>query len=261
MKKIIMLFSFLLIFLSAYSQKKPSDTLKIDWKIFHSDTLNSIWQKCNDGDMASCSAYIKLLKHWEDSSKIDEARTIAFWEDKSLLLNQVANAEIHFGKGSPQYDSAKKRYENMPKDYTHEGGAFYCPTCPVIVYLTSISVCFITTGDDKDWNTQVDAQVMQRNHLVAQLICCSGGNPSTRFDRGHNTGALKMVLYELVKKEDLGSTCTFVINTIPVGNDNWEFNAYVHATFSDGTTRDWPLLGIAMNAMHSHLCAQNFPLN
>jgi len=236
----------------AYAQKASYDSTKIDWKTVQNDSMGSLCQRCNDGDLAACNKYITLLKHFKDSTSFDEAQLLAFWEDKSIMLGSLINTEEHEGKNSPHYISKKERWDVMPKRYIDTGHIFHGPP----IFLTKMSCYFHTNGDNKDKDTQLNAIVFQKDHVIAQLICCT----TTEFPAKSYNGTFDMPIQYKTSKEDLMHDCTYQISIRAVGNDNWEFDAFLKATFSDGSTLSWTFLNWELNSKHSDMPLLNFGL-
>jgi hypothetical protein len=125
--------------------------------------------------------------------------------------------------------------------------------------LTKLTYYFQTNNDDKDWNTQVAAQVIYQGHVIAQRFCCSADRIHDHWDDRSLSPVMQLPIAEAITKQQLGNA-TYVIGSMANGNDRWNFDAHLHAEFSDGTKREWSFLGHSLNSRGSARVSNTFSL-
>jgi hypothetical protein len=126
--------------------------------------------------------------------------------------------------------------------------------------LTLVTYQFFTTGADKEWNTQVGAQIVFDGRTVAENFCCNVDKKKDHWQSNTNSPDLEMVIHEHLSKDDFNhSSC--VISSRSNGNDKWEFDLRIHAEFSDHTDENWTILSQSLNSIESHRAINTYPLS
>lgn len=102
------------------------------------------------------------------------------------------------------------------------------------VFVTSIQAVWTTTGDDKDWNTQANMDVIDNNgRTVAHVDCCSADRSGDHWEKPQ-THYAPLVLR--VSGLTLGDLQHGHFNSwrVPVGNDDWDYTASIVVSTSTG---------------------------
>lgn len=98
--------------------------------------------------------------------------------------------------------------------------------------LTKVTITYATTGDDKDWNTQVRDNITCNGLIVAQLNCCDQNQNMDHWN--NNTTTSRDILSpQAVSKASL-SGCTFNFGMVAVGNDTWKVIPTIQMFFDVG---------------------------
>jgi hypothetical protein len=115
---------------------------------------------------------------------------------------------------------------------------FLAPSSRVMAQtVTSMTITFATTSDDKDWNSQVRDRVVLNGQDVATLFCCSSDRKSDHW-LDHTGTSRQMTIISPISKSNLHG-CTFVVGMTAVGRDNWNFIPTLAVTYSDGSKEQW----------------------
>jgi hypothetical protein len=89
-----------------------------------------------------------------------------------------------------------------------------------------------TGGPNKDWNTNIDVQVVATDGTVVAHLSDTEGN----FPYPSNEGPYALALTESTATKDTLIGGSVRIHIDPVGNDDWSFNAFAQLSFSDGSS-------------------------
>jgi hypothetical protein len=105
---------------------------------------------------------------------------------------------------------------------------------------TKITLTFNTTGDDKDWNTEMRASFVCNNITIAQLDCCNQNHSMDHWDNNSTTSRDILNPQPFTKGSLAG--CIYHLGIVAVGNDTWKVIPTVQVFYSDGTsvTQSWP---------------------
>ena len=98
------------------------------------------------------------------------------------------------------------------------------------VVLTTVSVQFDTTTNDKDHDTRLDVRVFNnRGTLIAQKTGITG-----KYE-DHSSNSVVLDLSNNLEKKDVPAG-RIALAIHPNGNDKWEFNYTLEITYSDNST-------------------------
>jgi hypothetical protein len=128
--------------------------------------------------------------------------------------------------------------------------------------LTKMSYSFHTTNEDKDCNTRVGAQVLLNNHAVAERFDFNHDKNADHWGNESDQGPWDLPLSEHPTKGELNQA-VYRISTQAAGgagNDEWHFDAHLHAEFEDGSQRNWTFLKGNLNSTHGSTAVQDFGL-
>jgi Thiol-activated cytolysin len=102
------------------------------------------------------------------------------------------------------------------------------------VNLSSMRVTWVTTGDNKDWNTQPIVDVYDKNgNHVGHIDCCSSDRNSDDWHQGRSE-TRNMQISGSPTNSDLAKG-RFSFSRIPHRNDEWDYNATVEFNYADGS--------------------------
>ncbi len=101
----------------------------------------------------------------------------------------------------------------------------------------TVTMKFVTTSDDKDWNTQVLDRLVVNGVDVATLSCCSADRNGDHWDN-NSTHTAPMQIVQTINKGDLPGQ-TLVLGMLPVGNDRWIFIPTLIVQYDDNSTDEW----------------------
>ena len=99
---------------------------------------------------------------------------------------------------------------------------------------TKVTLTFNTTSDDKDWNSEMRANIVCKGVTVAALDCCNQNHQMDHWDN-NSTTSRDILSPQPFAKGSL-SGCTFNLGIVPVGNDTWNVIPTIQVLYSDGTT-------------------------
>ena len=122
---------------------------------------------------------------------------------------------------------------------------------------TSIIVSFRTTGDDKDWDTQVRDRVVVNGADMATLFCCSADHESDHWIKG-STNARPMTIVQQIQKGSLQGG-TFVLGEVANGHDQWIFIPTLTVNYDDGTKEEWTFQETTLTS-DNNLIEQPYPI-
>jgi hypothetical protein len=105
---------------------------------------------------------------------------------------------------------------------------------PEAIRLTSIKVTWRTTGDNKDWDTQPVISVFDKTgRNIGNLGCCSADRNNDEWNNGRVETRDIPIIVSGLTIEDLSSG-HFSAGRNPNGNDDWDYDANVQFSFSNG---------------------------
>jgi len=126
--------------------------------------------------------------------------------------------------------------------------------------LTKLTYSFHTNDDDKDWDTQVGAQITLNGHLIAERFCCSADRKHDHWNDHSESPVMPLTIIEKITKNQLNGA-SYVVSIQANGSDKWNFDARLHAEFNDGTQRDWTFLTHSLNSRHNQRVSNTFALS
>ena len=97
----------------------------------------------------------------------------------------------------------------------------------------SFNITFATTGDDKDWNTQLRVRLVVNGQDVASLFCCDQDHNIDNW-KDHTTTDRTLILNNKNVTLAQLQNATLVIGMTAKGNDTWIFIPTLRAKFNDG---------------------------
>ena len=115
--------------------------------------------------------------------------------------------------------------------------------------LNPLRFSFHTNGDDKDWDTRIDVQVIYNGYVIGERRCCSV-NGNDHWDNRSESPELNIPLNEGLTKDQL-LNASYQVSIQANGNDKWDFDAWFHADFTEGAPRDWTFLNHSLNSRDS----------
>ena len=128
------------------------------------------------------------------------------------------------------------------------------------VTLSAVKYTFFTTNNDKDWGTQVGAQIIYDSRTVAENFCCNTDHKDDHWKNNTNSPEMEMLVHEHLTKEEFNhSTC--VITARANGNDKWEYDLRIHAEFSDRSEENWTILNQTLNSIESRRVSNTYALS
>jgi hypothetical protein len=125
--------------------------------------------------------------------------------------------------------------------------------------VTSASITFGTTGDDKDFDTQVFARIVYGDHDAAILHCCAADRRGDHWNSGTSEMRPMNIIQRLSKSEM--RHFRLIITSIANGNDRWMFIPTLTVTFSDGTKEQWTLAETTLNSRGSSAASQTYDIS
>jgi len=128
------------------------------------------------------------------------------------------------------------------------------------VTLTSVKYSFYTTNSDKEWDTQVGAQVIFDSRTIAENFCCNIDKKKDRWKPNSDGPQLDMLIHEHLSKFEFNQA-SFVASSRASGNDKWEFDLRIHAEFSDHTEENWTILSQTLNSLEGKRAINTYTLS
>jgi hypothetical protein len=132
--------------------------------------------------------------------------------------------------------------------------------------LTKIEYWFHTTKNDKDWDTEVVANIVYNGRVIAGQSCCGSDHNADHWNNRSNSPRMDMPVAEQVGMKELSEAVYKVgiragrSRFTPNGNDKWEFDGELRATFSDNRHLRWSWQGLALESKNSNFVAEDHPL-
>lgn len=126
--------------------------------------------------------------------------------------------------------------------------------------LTKMSYSFRTTTNDKDWDTRVGAEVVCNGHDVAQRFDFNHDKNADHWGDPSDNGPWELPISEQPTKQTLNE-CQYRVSAEAKCNDRWDFNAMLHADFSDGTQRNWTFLNKTLDSHDCHPVSVTLPMS
>jgi hypothetical protein len=123
---------------------------------------------------------------------------------------------------------------------------------------TKVTLTFNTTSDDKDWNSEMRANIVCNGVTVAALNCC---NQNRQMDNwGNNSTTSRDILSPQPFAKGSLAGCTFNLGIVPVGNDTWVVIPTVEVFYSDGTNETFSFKEQTIAAQSSHYQGVSLPI-
>jgi hypothetical protein len=99
-----------------------------------------------------------------------------------------------------------------------------------------------TGGPNKDFNTNISVSVIDNSGTIVAHLSSTEGN----FPYPSNEGPFQLALTETTALKSSLVGAPVRIHIDPVGNDDWSFNAFAEAQFSDGSALTGQVDGIQL---------------
>lgn len=123
---------------------------------------------------------------------------------------------------------------------------------------TKVTLTFNTTSDDKDWNSEMRANIVCKGLTVAALNCC---NQNRQMDNwGNNSTTSRDILSPQPFAKGSLPGCTFNLGIVPVGNDTWVVIPTVQVFYTDGTTETFSFSEQRIIGMNSNYQGVSLPI-
>ena len=117
-----------------------------------------------------------------------------------------------------------------------------------IVMVSRITYSFHTTDNDKDWDTQVGAEILCPGKTVASRFDFNHDKHVDHWDDWSDHGPWDLPMLQQMTADEI-SSCKYQLTTN--GRDTWNFDARVDLHLSDGTTRANTFAGKSFKDYHS----------
>jgi hypothetical protein len=119
--------------------------------------------------------------------------------------------------------------------------------------ISSFSYAFQTTTNDKDWNTEVGAEVYCPNHqgAVARRFDFNHDHNVDHWPDGSYNGPWNLPISDYTVKKSEIRNCNYRVSARAGGNDRWDFNAILYLTFADGTAWSWTFQNLSLDSRGS----------
>jgi hypothetical protein len=124
--------------------------------------------------------------------------------------------------------------------------------------VSSLTMTFATTGDDKASTTQVRDRVILNGRDLAYLFCCDRGQELDHWHHHSTHDLIPMKIVGTLSKTDLDHA-TFELGMSPAGSDTWIFVATLHAVFNSGPDEQWTFPETMLNC-NNCAATKTFPL-